>query len=55
MRGATLPRLGQKLGRRKTVLLIVLGLLLLILAWYQGGERALRPIEQDVAVPEGVL
>jgi hypothetical protein len=36
-------------------LLIVLVVLLLILAWYQGGERALRPIEEDVAVPEGVL
>lgn len=34
---------------------VVLALLLLILAWYQGGERALRPIEEDVSVPEGVL
>ena len=50
-RGAILPRL----GRRKTALLLVLALLLLILAWYQGGERALRPIEEDLAVPEGVL
>ena len=37
------------------MLLIVLGLLLLILAWYQGGERPLRPIEEDISVPEGVL
>lgn len=51
MRGAKLP----KLGRRDTVLLIVLALLLLILAWFQGGERAVRPIEEEVPVPEGVL
>lgn len=50
MRGAKLP----KLGRRDTVLLIVLALLL-ILAWFQGGERAVRPIEEEVPVPEGVL
>ena len=34
------------------MLLIVLALMVLILAWYQGGERTLRPIEQDIAVPE---
>lgn len=34
---------------------VVLALLLLILAWYQGGERALRPIEENISVPEGVL
>jgi len=55
VRGATLPRLGQKLGRRKIALLIVLGLLILILAWYQGGEQALRPIEEEIAVPQGAL
>lgn len=43
------------MGRRKTALLIVVALLVLILAWHQGGERALRPIEQEIAVPEGVL
>ena len=53
-----LPRLGPKLGRRKTallVVLVVLALLVLILAWYQGGERPLRPIEEEISVPEGVL
>ena len=50
-----MPRLGDKLGRRKTALLVVLALLLLILAWYQGGERALRPIEEDIPVPAGAL
>lgn len=50
MRGAALP----KPGRRKTALLIVVLVLLLLLAWYQGGERAVRPIEQDIAVPESV-
>jgi hypothetical protein len=35
--------------------LVVLALLMLILAWYQGGERALRPIEQEIPVPEGAL
>lgn len=37
------------------MLLIVLTLLLLVLAWYQGGEEPMRLIEEDVAVPEGVL
>lgn len=37
------------------MLLIVLTLLLLLLAWYQGGEQPIRLIEEDVAVPEGVL
>lgn len=55
MRGARLPRLGPRLGRRKAALLAGLVLLVLILAWYQGGERALRPIEEDIPVPEGVL
>lgn len=44
-----------KLGRRKTVVLVVLLVMLVFMAWYQGGERALRPIEHDIAVPEGVL
>lgn len=26
----------------------------LVYAWINGGEQALRPIEQPVAVPEGV-
>jgi hypothetical protein len=51
MRGANLPRL----GRRNTALLIMLMVLLLLLAWYQGGEQSVRLIEEDVAVPEGVL
>mgnify|MGYP000681007307 CR=1 FL=1 len=50
-RGAALP----KLGRRKTGLLIVLAVVLLILAWYQGGERSPRLIEEEVPVPEGAL
>lgn len=49
--GAALPRL----GRRTTGLLIVLAVLALMLAWWDGGERRVRPIEQDIAVPEGVL
>lgn len=50
-RGAILPRP----GRRKTALFILLALLLLVLAWYQGGERQLRLIEEDIPVPEGAL
>lgn len=50
-RGAVLPRL----GRRKTGVLILLVVLVLLLAWYHGGEQAIRPIEQDIAVPEGAL
>jgi hypothetical protein len=37
------------------VVLIVLMLLVLFLAWYQGGEQPIRLIEEDVPVPEGVL
>jgi hypothetical protein len=37
------------------VLLILLTLLVLFLAWYQGGEQPIRLIVEDVAVPEGVL
>lgn len=44
-----------KLGRKNTLLLIVLTLLILLLAWYQGGERPIRLIEEDIAVPEGAL
>lgn len=36
-------------------MLVVLVVMLLVAAWYQGGERALRPIEVDVAVPKGAL
>jgi hypothetical protein len=36
--------------------LLILGVVaVLVLAWWQGGERALRPIEQDIRVPEGAL
>jgi len=44
-----------KLGRRKTGLLIVVAVLLIVLAWYQGGERSLRTIEEEIPVPEGAL
>jgi hypothetical protein len=54
-RGAVLPGRVPKLGRGKVALLIVLVLLMLVLAWLDGGERALRPIEQDIPVPEGAL
>ena len=50
-----MPGRGPKLGRRKTALLIVVAVMLLMLAWYQGGERPLRPIKEAVAVPEGIL
>lgn len=36
-------------------MLAMLLLLVLIAAWYDGGERTIRPIVEDVAVPEGVL
>lgn len=36
-------------------MLVLLAVLMLLIAWYQGGERAMRPIEQDISVPEGVL
>ena len=35
-------------------MLLVLLLLLLVLAWYQGGEQAMRPIEEDIPVPESL-
>lgn len=28
-------------------------LAVLLLAWYDGGEEPIRPITQDIAVPEG--
>ena len=50
-RGSVLPGRVPKLGRGKTALLVVLVLLLLILAWIDGGERSMR---QAVAtLPEG--
>ena len=36
-------------------MLIVLAVLLVLLAWWQGGERPLRTIEEEIPVPEGVL
>lgn len=49
-----MPKPVPKPGRRTTAAL-VLAVVILLLAWYQGGERAIRPIEQDIAVPVGVL
>lgn len=45
------PRLGQK----DVGLLAVLGAIVLIIAWLDGGERELRQIEEEIAVPEGAL
>lgn len=42
-------------SRRIRITLIVLAVLLVALAWYDGGERTLREIAEPVAVPEGVL
>ena len=47
-------RLGTTPGRSKAALLTALVVMVLILAWYDGGERRLRLIEQDIPVPEGL-
>ncbi|WP_165961095.1 hypothetical protein [Qipengyuania sediminis] len=50
-RAFILPRL-----QRKTLgLLVVLGVVVLLLAWIDGGEREIGPIEEEIAVPEGAL
>lgn len=36
------------------VTLALVGLAILVLAWFDGGEEPLRPIEQAVEVPEGI-
>jgi hypothetical protein len=38
-------------SRRNRIILAVLGIVLLALAWYDGGERPLREIVEPVAVP----
>jgi len=40
--------------RRGWTVLAVIVVLLLALAWYDGGERPLREITEPVAVPEGL-
>ena len=42
-------------GRGRAAALIALLLLIVLAAWYQGGERTVGPIEVDVPVPEGAL
>lgn len=39
------------MGRSTTLVLVALILILLLLAWHQGGEEPVRPIEQDVPAP----
>ncbi|GAA4036757.1 hypothetical protein [Parerythrobacter jejuensis] len=37
---------------------MVIALVLLLVfgwAWWDGGEQSLRPIEQEIAIPEGTL
>jgi hypothetical protein len=38
-------------SRRNRIILAVVAVLLLALAWYDGGERSLREIVEPVAVP----
>ena len=46
---------GDKGGRRRSASVIALLLLagVLVVAWYDGGEEPIRPIEQEIRVPEG--
>ncbi|UVI39139.1 hypothetical protein [Qipengyuania spongiae] len=39
-------------GRRVVITLALVLLAILFLAWFDGGEEALHPIEQEVALPE---
>ncbi|MXP29218.1 hypothetical protein GRI58_10335 [Porphyrobacter algicida] len=45
--------IGHMIGRRMTLALIALFCLLVFAAWFSGGERPMRMIEQSVAVPGG--
>lgn len=38
-------------GRRVVITLALVLLAILFLAWFDGGEEALHPIEQEVALP----
>ena len=51
-RGADLPNTAPNSGRRKIFVWLLLLVLVLILAWWDGGEREVRPIEVEVALPE---
>lgn len=39
-------------GRRVVITLALVLLAILFLAWFDGGEEALHPIEQEVALPK---
>jgi hypothetical protein len=55
MRGAILPRHVPNPGRRRAAWVVLAILLVLLLAWYDGGERETQVIEVEIPVPEGVL
>jgi hypothetical protein len=38
--------------RRRLLVAAAVAVILLALAWFDGGEEALRPIAEDVALPE---
>lgn len=40
-------------GNRWVLVPIAIMLILVLLAWYRGGEEPLRTIEQDIALPGG--
>ncbi|MFV0645184.1 MAG: hypothetical protein ACK5NN_11905 [Sphingomonadaceae bacterium] len=41
--------------KRAGLAILLLVLVILAYAWIDGGEEPLRPIEEKVALPEGVL
>jgi hypothetical protein len=44
----------MKQRKTRIGLIVALAILaVLALAWYDGGEQSIRPITQDVTVPEG--
>lgn len=44
---------GGRSGRKPVIALVLVTLVVVGLAWYDGGEEPLRPIVQQIAVPEG--
>ncbi len=45
-------RVRMKRGTRVGLIAVMIVIAVLALAWFDGGEEAMRPISQEIAVPE---
>ncbi|MFN4018957.1 MAG: hypothetical protein ACK4IC_00375 [Erythrobacter sp.] len=45
------PSLPLRLPARRVVIGVAIALVLVVLAWFDGGEEALHPIAQEIALP----